>query len=523
VLALGSLAAKLCRQPVRRARVVMLTLLVAFAVPWLGALSFAPKWSAGFVIASPAARVPSMVNTLTAPAHATLRTSIETPRGPVALEAGDAPLSQRLERPTLQPADGRRVAQSWALWLTTRPWDTFVLAAYTAMSAGLAAWWLLGQFLLWRITRNAQPVPLAIREIFHTISGAAGRGVLLQVGQSVELPFTFTWLRPVIVLPTALCDWGDSDELRFCLAHEWSHVERRDARAWNLAALAGFVLFYQPLFWWLRRQLRLCQDFLADDRAAAVASAEDYATYLVRLARGRHTGPILLALGVSDRRSNVFRRIAMLVEDHEPLEHRCRTFWSLGAAVSAAVVMVVASGFRLNAAGPPEAKDPSKGPFLLEVRASPAVVIEGQWLDSKGQPKSGWGSSVFGRIDGSFWHAQTAPDAQGKFSLRVPHGLEQVELDISTNEHASAKHRIGKDGPLTDGRRVKLGTLDHDVKGIEIVRYVAPIIVVNATTKGGQQVEGFKATVEYIEPGPNSAKKVHVVGGGKTEALQDEQ
>jgi hypothetical protein len=108
-------------------------------------------------------------------------------------------------------------------------------------------------------------------------------------------------------------------------------------------------------------------------------------------------------------------------------------------------------------------------------------------------------------------------DAQGKFSLRVPHGLEQVELDISTNEHASAKHRIGKDGPLTDGRRVKLGTLDHDVKGIEIVRYVAPFIVVNATTKGGQQVKGFKATVEYIEPGPNSDKKVHVVGGGKTE------
>jgi purine nucleoside permease len=47
VLALGSLAAKLCRQPVRRARVVILTLLGAFAVPWLGTLSFAPKWSAG--------------------------------------------------------------------------------------------------------------------------------------------------------------------------------------------------------------------------------------------------------------------------------------------------------------------------------------------------------------------------------------------------------------------------------------------------------------------------------------------
>ena len=89
--------------------------------------------------------------------------------------------------------------------------------------------------------------------------------------------------------------------------------------------LAGFVLFYQPLFWWLRRQLRLCQDYLADDRAAALASAEDYAMYLVRLAQARRTVSSLPALGVSDRRSNLYRRVAMLVQDHEPLEHRCRT------------------------------------------------------------------------------------------------------------------------------------------------------------------------------------------------------
>ena len=52
---------------------------------------------------------------------------------------------------------------------------------------------------------------------------------------------------------------------------------------------------------------------------------------------------------------------------------------------------------------------------------------------------------------------------------------------------------------------------------------MAPIIVVNATTKGGQQVKGFKATVEYTKPGPDSDKRVHVVGGGRTEAIQDEQ
>ncbi len=683
--------------------------------------------------------------------------------------------------------------------------------------------------------------------MFLGLAGYPGERVVLLESDRIALPFTYTWAHPVILLPSTLCDGGEPGALRYVLAHEWSHVERRDAWAWNVACLAALVLFYQPLFWWLRRQLRLCQDYLADARAADAGSAEDYAAFLVRIARVRRSGLASPALGIGDWRSNLSRRVMMLVQDHEPLERRCRAAWSVCAASVAAAVIVVASGLRIDAAGPPEANDtrqevkavqdvakttgdpkpsgetlhykgtvrdkntnkpiagatvvvrrsvltsevnrvlqetrhttgadgtysftippeqvserflyieldvehpryatrarfgyalsmtlkneklgerpffetiemrpaepitgrvetpegepaagvellaysrtdklpkgqfeygsfartktdaegrfrlpittPGQGVYWvlpkayapelhvladgkrgdlgtiilkkgvtvtgrafdvqgkplaglvieadrergsgpefealgqlivadairrtaetdalgrftfdplppgsyrvmpadfngggdrsagwtrrelpgvfapkkltikegettsdpLEVRASPVVVIEGQWLDSKGQPKSGWGSSVFGRIDGSFWHAQTRPDPQGKFSLKAPHGLENVELDIMTNEHASAQHRIGKDGPLTDGRRVKLGTLDHDVKGIEIVRYVAPIIVVNATTKAGQQVNGFKATVVYTGPGADSEKNVHVVGGGKKEAIQDEQ
>ena len=150
--------------------------------------------------------------------------------------------------------------------------------------------------------------------------------------------------------------------------HEWSHVERRDARAWNLAAVAGLVLFYQPLFWWLRRQLRLCQDYLADDRASSLASAEDYAMYLVGLARAHRNGLSLPALGVGDRRSNLYRRVAMLVHNHEPLEQRCHALWSLAAFVSAAIVMVVAAGLRLDAAPSPERESPKRKSLPLPSR-----------------------------------------------------------------------------------------------------------------------------------------------------------
>src|SRR3954447_21334395 len=56
VLAAGSLAARLCRQPVRRVRLIVLSLLGAMAAPALGALPIAPRWSVGLP-AAPAAIV----------------------------------------------------------------------------------------------------------------------------------------------------------------------------------------------------------------------------------------------------------------------------------------------------------------------------------------------------------------------------------------------------------------------------------------------------------------------------------
>ena len=728
--------------------------------------------------------------------------------------------------------------------LTDVPWRRIALAAYATVSAGVLAWWLLGQAMLWRVTRGARSVPRAVRERLLEISGPAGERVRLLSSGRIALPFTYMWLTPVILLPEGLCAGADDEALQYALAHEWSHVERRDAWAWNLAALAGSMLFYQPMFWWLRRQLRLCQDYLADDRAASAGSPEDYATCLVRLARlgGRprvHALAIAMpAMGIFDRPSNLSRRVAMLINDRGPIERRCPRLWSVGTAAAAALAILAVAGLRADAtpapgpatpkAAPPQAGSDSKGetlhysgvvkdkdtdkpiagaivtvrrsilrssenrvlqetrhttgidgrysftippeqyssPYLyieldvehpdyatrdrfgyalgmtrkneklnerpffetielrpaqpitgrvetpegkpaagvvvlaysrtdkvsrgdfeygsfaraetdaqgrfrlpittpgqaaywvlpkdyavelfvvpkgkrgdmgtitlkkgvsvagrvldvqgkpikgvfveierergngpdleaqnlafisnvirraaetdsdgrftfdplppgeykvtpsetnyegdrkkqwtrrplpevfapakltikegetpapLEIRALPSVVVEGHWVDSKGQPKGGWSSFVFGRMDGSFWSAQAHPDAQGRFSLKVPHGLEQVQLDISTNEHASARHRIGKDGPLVEGRTVKLGTLDHDVKDIEIVRYVAPIIVINATTKDGKPIKGFTAAVEYTAPGEGREKNVHVVGGGRKQAIQDEQ
>src|SRR5262249_44786980 len=109
-------------------------------------------------------------------------------------------------------------------------------------------------------------------------------------------------------------------------------------------------------------------------------------------------------------------------------------------------------------------------PEPLEVRAIPHVTIEAQYVDSKGQPRTGHECFIHGRMDKAFWNAMGRPDANGKIVVQVPHGLENTRLDLVTNEHGVLRWRRTKDSPLSNKRQVDLGTVNEDVKGIEIVR-----------------------------------------------------
>ena len=154
--------------------------------------------------------------------------------------------------------------------------------------------------------------------------------------------------------------------LRYSLLHEWSHLARGDVWRWRLSTIVGILFFYQPLFWWLRRQQRLCQDFLADSHAATASSPspstgegrgegaatstarEDYAQFLVNLAH-RRLGLPALALSIGDGRSNLYRRVRMLLENRQPLAQHLR--WPRRIAIAAAAIAMIAatSAIRLTA------------------------------------------------------------------------------------------------------------------------------------------------------------------------------
>ncbi len=452
-LVAGSLALRLVREPARRIRLVELTLLACLLAPWAGYLPGVSRWSLGWLDA-PGPEQPPPADPAPAPLAGgdTLAVPAPAPAGVAGVGSGPG------ARPPTVPGGGTvREEGATPQAAETEPQPArpslplLLVIAYAAGASVLLLRWLAGVVQLARLCRTASPAPPAVARLFRSIAGPRGEGVRLVASEGVGLPLMFCWWRPVILLPAGLCDDGDSAALRYCLAHEWSHVERRDAWSWHLATLAQLVLFYQPLYWWLRRQLRLCQDYLADAHAAEQADmAEDYAAYLVRVARCRCAEPTALALGIRDRHSNLYRRIVMLIDNDRPLERRCRGAWTFGAGLAALLLLAAACAVRLDGA-PPAAKEEKKDQKKAAPVKGETLNYSGRVTDKDtGKPIPGATVTVRRSLYGDprtagkneiVGETKHKTDAEGKYRFVIP--PEQsgerylyIELDVEHDDYA---------------------------------------------------------------------------------------
>jgi beta-lactamase regulating signal transducer with metallopeptidase domain len=219
---------------------------------------------------------------------------------------------------------------------------------YAVAAALLLGHWLFGHLALWRLLRGAEP---ASPQLAHLLTAmTAGRlSPRLLVSGRVRVPFSCGLFRQTIVLPVALASAPEA-VVRWVLIHELTHLERRDAWAGLLFGLGRLVYFPLPWFWWLRRQVRLCQEYVADAAAAAGRTA-DYAQFLLTWTTTQ--APPAGAVGVFGHTSDLFRRITMLLQESGSVERRCPRRWSFAVAAGLLALAILVAGVHLKTEAAP--------------------------------------------------------------------------------------------------------------------------------------------------------------------------
>jgi beta-lactamase regulating signal transducer with metallopeptidase domain len=161
----------------------------------------------------------------------------------------------------------------------TISWSLLAMAVYLAFSLLLFARVVIGLNLGKRLTLAAETIEDAeALNLLGSISQASNLRRLPRLAESslVSVPVTLGVCQTSILLPSTWHQW-DGGELAAVLAHEISHVARRDSCVQLLALIHRAIFWFSPLSWWLNRHLAEFAEQASDE--AALASGADRTRY----------------------------------------------------------------------------------------------------------------------------------------------------------------------------------------------------------------------------------------------------
>jgi len=174
------------------------------------------------------------------------------------------------------------------------PWATVATGVYLAVALLLLVRLVVGLVFARRLIRTSQTihdprvtVRLASRGRACGLSGVPG----IAESSFISVPVTIGALRSTILLPAGWHDW-DNSKLDAVVAHELSHVARRDALTQRLSLLHRAIFWFSPLAWWLDRHLADLAEEASDEAALACGTdRNDYARTLLGFFEALHSAP----------------------------------------------------------------------------------------------------------------------------------------------------------------------------------------------------------------------------------------
>ncbi len=136
--------------------------------------------------------------------------------------------------------------------------------------------------------------------------------ISIRVTDKVTGVFTYGFIKPVIIWPTALLNNLSEDEVTMILAHELMHIKRQDYIVKVILSLINTFLYYHPFIWWANKVIDNEREYDCDMSAIRICSTQSqYAHTLIKLQELKLNLVALTTNGFSDNKnfSNRIKRL----------------------------------------------------------------------------------------------------------------------------------------------------------------------------------------------------------------------
>jgi beta-lactamase regulating signal transducer with metallopeptidase domain len=244
--------------------------------------------------------------------------------------------------------------------------DAWLLAAWIFGSAIMLAQQLRHIARYRRLVRRAQVAPHYLTAEVARLARIIGtRPIPTLVAVDLSSPFVWCLGRARLIWPAPLSAEASLPRWQGVLAHELAHVRRRDHWVTRLELVALVVWWWNPLFWFARRQLRETAEIACDALAVSrlPTGRKAYAEAFLDLSVQPRVSEPAPALGAGSPDHKTFeRRFAMMLSERVSN----KLSWP-GLLVATLLAALVIPGWQLGQAEPPQA------PELASENATPSA------------------------------------------------------------------------------------------------------------------------------------------------------
>ncbi|MBN8248346.1 MAG: hypothetical protein J0L84_13005, partial [Verrucomicrobia bacterium] len=276
-----------------------------------------------------------------------------------------------LEKPAARSAPPPRIhASGWLLLL----WGAGALA--------LGGWMIRRNREVYRLLRSAEPASPELLDQLQESAQRIGLARLpeLRLTLANHSPAVCGFLKPVVVLPSALARSLSPSALSDILLHELVHIRRRDLWFNLPQSVAQVLWWWNPVVWLANARIRTLREQAVDEQVMVSRHGDPagYPAALLEVARHCAARPALALgfVGILESRSGLRSRVERLLQT--PLPRRAGLGMPGWTVVILAALLALPMAFARRIEGPP-VQDHLSGEIASP--ASPSTRIALQLLE----------------------------------------------------------------------------------------------------------------------------------------------